>query len=191
MDDSELVEELKRAATGQRRWSNFFWWHDRSDGGKSLAECGATADLFAALKRSGGPEYSTPRPSGDQWPDCEADNGSGQTVAIEVTELVDPESLAPGGQVEPWTKDGLVGAIQERVDVKDAKAFHGEKYAEVILLIHTDEFYLPPPATIRLLRSVSFELPHGNLSSVYLLFSYWPEIGYCPVAELRLNEPRG
>jgi len=187
MDDSELVEELRRAAAGERRWSNFFWWHDRSDAGKGIAECGATRDLFAALRESGGPEYSTPRRSGDQWPDCEAENSAGQTIAIEVTELVDSKSLSPGGQPQPWSEERLIAAIQHRVDAKDARAFHGEKYAEVILLIHTDEFYLELPATIRVLEAVTFERPHGNLSSAYLLFSYWPEVGHCPAAELRLK----
>lgn len=187
MRESSLIEELKRAVDGQRPWANFFWWHDRSDHGRGIAECGAARDLFDALRKVGSSDYSHPSPSGDRWPDCEAKNSNGEVVAVEVTDLVDPRSLQPEGRPLPWSEERLLGAIQQRLEGKDLRSFHGGKYAEVLLLIHTDEFYLEPTATVRLLQSASFTLPHGNLTRAFLLFSYWPDVGGCPVAELRLS----
>lgn len=187
MDDQELLEELKRAIARQRKWSNFFWWYDRSDVGKSIAECRAVADLLKSLALVGEVEYSHPRPSGDRWPDCVVDNSSGHVVAVEVTELVDSETLKGKHPPQPWSHEKLIQEIYARLRDKDAKAFHGEAYAEAIVLIHTDEFYLTPPETIRALRNASFRLRHGNLDRAFLLFSYWPALQCCPVAELTLT----
>jgi len=186
MDDDELLRELQKAVAGQRAWANFFWWYDRSSRGKALAECGAVQDLFASLEAVGRAVYANPRPSNDQWPDCEATRSDGRLVAIEVSELVDAATLAERNLPQPWNAAQLTQVIQARITGKDRRSFHGGKYAEVILLLHTDEFFLVPEATIALLRDASFKVPHGNIDHVFLLFSYWPELGRCPVAELTL-----
>lgn len=187
VDDDSLLSDLKKAIEKQRKWNGFFAWHDRSPEGKTLAECGIVDDLLRSLEAVGRPHYCRARPSGANWPDCEADLTAGGIVGIEVTELVDAEILSKGKVPTPWSREKLVEAIQERIRAKDFGAFHGGRYDEVLLLIHTDEFYLTPPETIRALDGVSFQLPHGNLDSAYLLFSYWPELGYCPATQLDLD----
>lgn len=187
MSNDDLLKSLKQAGAKQRPYANFFWWHDRSPGGRSIAECGAAKDLFTALGEAGLGAYRQPRPSGEVWPDCIADRADGQIVAIEVTELVDSEVLEGRASPRPWTATRLVDAIQNRVTEKDKRAFHGGRYAEVLLLIHTDEDYLQPVETIELIKNTSFRLTHGNLDRAFLLFSYWPALKACPVAELALT----
>jgi hypothetical protein len=185
--DEDILDNLRDAAAKQRPWANFFWWHDRSEEGKALAECSAARDLFASLQQAGRGFYSDPNPSGDQWPDCVAHRSDDAIVAVEVTELVDYRTLHARTPPQPWATEKLRETIQNRISEKDGKSFHGGKYAEVILLIHTDEFYLHPTQTIALLRDQAFALPHGNLTRVFILFSYWPEVGHCPAAELTIT----
>lgn len=184
MASDELLDKLKEAAQARREYAGFFSWHDRSPEGKALAECGAARDLFVALARFGKGQYEDPCPSGDQWPDCEAIRSDGALVAIEVTELVDEQKLRSGAPPEPWSKDQLLEAIRNRLTAKDRRA--GGSYDEVILLIHTDEFYLTPREVMGALQDVSFQLELGNLHRAFLLLSYWPQLGHCPAVELKL-----
>ncbi len=184
-EEEEVLEILRRAVKEHRSHAGFFWWQDRSPEGRALSECGAVQDLFHALDSIGRADYYDVRPSGDNWPDCEATGADGGLVGIEVTELVDEKTLREGTQPEPWTSAQLLDAIQNRIDVKD-RSSGGRKYSEVVLLIHTDELYLNPPTCITTLEGASFDLPHGNLDRVFLLFSYWPELECCPATELTL-----
>ena len=138
------------------------------------------------MAEAGACPYSNLRPSGDRWPDCEAENVDGDRVAIEVTELVDADALRGSAGAQPWSSERVIEGIQQRIAKKDEKAFHGQRYAEVVLVIHTDEFYLIPSSLNQLLADHQFSLPYGNLTRVFLLFGYSPTIGRCPYFKLRL-----
>ena len=180
---ARLREEVRR----QRRHAPFFSWHDRSAEGKSAAEAGVVQSLFGSMAAAGGCPYSHLRSSGERWPDCEAEDPEGGQVAIEVTELVDSNAFNDSFGAKPWSEERVISQLLERILDKDQKSFHGQQYAEVILIIHTDEFYLSPLEVVDLVGSHEFGLTHGNLDRAFLLFSYLPEIGRCPFTELRLS----
>lgn len=183
--DQEVLEALKRAVEQQRPWGNYFWWHQRSPAGKAIQEYGATEELIRSLVLAGRRSYREPRPSGSVWPDCEAMNDEGEIVAIEVTELLggNPMAAAPS----PWSTQMLLERVQERLRTKDLKSFHGGKYQEVVLLIHTDEPLLTQTAAFAALQPTALVVPHGNITRAFLLMGYSPLLGCCPVLELQLR----
>ena len=58
--------------------------------------------------------------------------------------------------------------------------------ASHVLVICTDELYLVPDMTIAVAREHVFELPHGNLDRVFLVFGYVP-VDRHPYVELKLR----
>jgi hypothetical protein len=185
-DDEDILEIMREAVARQRPWNNFFWWHDRSAAGKALAECSAVNELITSLKGVGLGSYTHARPSGENWPDCVTSDAEGRLVAVEVTELVDAAVLQRRAPPRPWTPKELRDALQARIDDKEAKAFHGGRYGQVLLLIHTDELFLTPSIAFPALREARFVTIHHNLDRVFLLLSYDPQLGCCPVVELKL-----
>ena len=138
------------------------------------------------MQRSGRFEYSQVQATGKDWPDCEAHNASGWLVAFEVTELVDSKALSRARQARPWSDDELVSGLESLLSQKDQRSFHGGRYAEVVLLIHTDELYLDAGRAGALLTGRRFALRHRNLTRAVLLFSYSPQLGVCPYIEVEL-----
>lgn len=177
---------LREAIRRRRRHAGFFSWFDRSPGGKALAETGAVGSLLESMAASGQVEYSRPRASSTDWPDCEVDSLEGKVVAFEVTELVDPLALSRRAPSRPWSEQEMVTRLATLLGHKDERSFDGGKYAEVVLLIHTDELYLDPDRAAEFLDKHRFSLKHHNISRAFLLFSYLPQLERCPFLELRL-----
>jgi len=197
MGFADMLDALRRALPRVRRHASFFSWPD-----KAAAELGVVECLFEAMLQTCTAAYHSPRGSGENWPDVVAKNKDGRSIAIEVTELVDQaaaramarregEPVREGGRADQkWADEVTLARIQERVSEKDARSAGGtEMYAESVLVIHTDELYLSPAATIALVREHTFALPHGTLSRAFLLFSYQPtgrSQGRYPYVELNL-----
>ena len=177
---------LREAVARQRKHAPFFAWFDRSPAGKGIAEAGAVRSLLESMRRNERFEYSHVQATGEEWPDCEAHNASGLLVAFEVTELVDSSALSRAKDARPWFDDELVLGLESLLSQKDQRSFHGGRYAEIALLIHTDEFYLDAGRGSALLTGRRFALRHRNLTRAVLLFSYSPQLGVCPYIEVEL-----
>src|SRR5258705_7155128 len=98
--DADVLELLRLQSDQRRKHATFFSWHDRSPHGKGVAETGAVQTLVDAMASAGLHDFVNPRPSGDSWPDCIAEDPHGAPVAFEVTELVDRKAL-PDGPPKP------------------------------------------------------------------------------------------
>ena len=146
---------------------------------------GTPTSVSSEVQSTGRAEYVGPRATGKDWPDCEAKNAAGKTVAFEVTEFVDAAALSQETQPRQWSQDEIVTRLSAILAKKDQRGF-GAGYAETVLLIHTDEFYLDPTHIETLLRAHCFRLRHRNLTKAFLLFGYSPQLGRCPYIELQL-----
>lgn len=172
-DEDAILEALRREASQGRKHTGDSSWHDRSAAGKSLVERAWLDSLIDELNADGVSPYGSPVASDDGWPDCEATLvDSGARVAVEVSEVVRGTSLAPGGNPKSWTREQLLEAVQERIIEKDAKGFHGGRYAEYMVLLHTDELFLVQEWVERALHGVTFNLPHGTIDTAYLILGY-------------------
>ena len=173
MCEDDLREALRRESESGRRHTGDLSWHDRSPGGKGLVERAWCEALIEEQRRDGQSRYENAVISEDEWPDCEAATvDSGARVAMEVSEVVRGVSLAPGGQRGPWTPAEFIGAVQHRISEKDARGFHGEKYDEYVVLLHTDELFLVEEWVGPALEGVSFGRPHGTIDTAFLILGY-------------------
>lgn len=172
-DEERILELLRREASHGRQHTSDSSWHDRSAVGKSLVERAWFDSLIVELERAGTCRYKPAIASDDEWPDCEATLvGSGGRVAVEVSEVVRGTSLAPEGRPEPWTREQFLEAVQSRITEKDAKGFHGGRFVEYMVLLHTDELFLVQEWVEPALQGVTFNLPHGTIDTAYLMLGY-------------------
>ena len=176
---------LRNAIKRQRRHAPFFSWFDRSPSGKAIAEKGTLESLLESMEANGRAEYSRPRATGSDWPDCEVTNSAGKAVAVEVTEFVDAAALSHKTEPRQWSDDEILARLAAIIRKKDERGF-GAGYAETVLLVHTDEFYLDPARIEALLSSHGFPLRHRNVTRAFLVFGYSPQLGRCPYIELKL-----
>ena len=171
--NDRILEPLRREAAKGRQHTGDSSWHDRSAAGKSLVEPAWLDSLIGELSADGACPYENPTASDDEWPDCEAKLiESGGRVAVEVSEVVRGTSLAPGGRPESWTREQFLEAVQNRITEKDAKGFHGGRFSEYMVLLHTDELFLVEEWVEPALRGVTFNLPHGTIDTAYLILGY-------------------
>ena len=85
------------------------------------------------------------RGEGNDPPDCEAISLSGEAIGIEVTELVDGNSIAAVKRNqptfdEPFSKTELYEQLETRIEKKDqASEVQGGPYSSYILVIYCDD----------------------------------------------------
>jgi len=158
-----------------RKYASFFEWHD-----KPTKEFGIVEELLQSLSVDGF-TLRDPRIYEQDPPDCVCVDGTEQLVAVEVVELISQEAIErneKGEEVYFWWKPSdiciEVGKLLAR---KDAKSFNGGPYAEVAVLIHTDEPALTADAAREALEGVDFG-PFNQLTRAFLMFSYMPGKGY-------------
>lgn len=140
--DDALIEALETVRPVRGYWTG--------GADRALAERGNAKMVLEAAGHQVGVLRS--RVDGEDPPDCEG-LVDGQWCGIEVTELVDRETLkasmknlrqhpdGSGGMYLNWTKEQLVGALQDRIQRKD-KVPNGGPYKRYFLIIVTDEFML-------------------------------------------------
>ena len=167
---------------------HFSWETDRA-----VEERGVLSELVEALEKRGELFFSNPRHRrpGNDPPDCEADDGAGGRVGIEVTELVDPDSIkaARAGEDYDWRdwRIGLIPALDDILRKKDAPTkLKGGPYSEYVLVIYTDEPWLELEHTRRLLANHVFPVT-TLITKAYLLVSYEPSERAYPCIPLNLE----
>src|SRR5690606_35040917 len=120
-----------------RKHASFFDWPD-----KRLKELGIVEELIEAVGAQGyvlaDPHTHEPDP-----PDCVCSDAAGNLVALEVVELVSQDAVERNARGENvyrwWEPDDIRLAIESLLRRKDEKTFHGGPYADIAVVIHTDE----------------------------------------------------
>ena len=167
-------------------YASFFEWHDRG-----RKELGVVEELIVALNNSAGLVLHEPREFMPDPPDCVCLNASGESVAIEVAEVVCEDAArlnAQGSSVyRYWHPGDLATHISRTLAGKDAKTFHGGPYSSIIACLFTDE----PALTVEQAKSELSALefgPYAQITKAYLLFSYSPATQSYPVIPLRIRQ---
>ena len=130
----------------------------------------------------------------DDPPDCEG-LLDGQWSAVEVTQLMHEKARAQSMKAikqqpeQPeryyfWDRDDLLRAIQELIEVKDAKRYQGGPYQRFILVIYTDEFVLNDATMHQFLDGATFST--RLFTDVVVGLSYEPASGTYPTFRLNL-----
>lgn len=183
----KAIRELPEIIKLQRRHASFFEWPDRE-----RKELGLVELLFESMQKKGECPYSNPKNFKPDPPDCTAEDEQGNLIGIELTELVDQESIERnerGGAVYRfWDAADLIEKIESLIKKKDEKRFNGGPYKKIILLIFTDENDILPTEYIPFLQGVDFS-KKSQIDEVYFLFSYKPGEGY-PFVKLSLKRGR-
>jgi hypothetical protein len=162
---SKLMRILKR----QRRYVSFWEWPD-----SKMKELAIIEEFVASLTGCGGPSLYAPRFAEEVPPDIIANDAQGRLSGIEITHLAEEAPRQDEG-IEPafrgWTTEEVIDRIEKRIKEKDGGTYHGGPYADLLLLIHTDEpMICYEDYSERLEYHVFTSLQ--QLNKVYLLFSY-------------------
>ena len=132
-----------------------------------------------------------PRGRGKDPPDCEARNGNGKRIGIELTELVDGNSISATKNgvyifqdaLKPSEVTEIITTIIRKKDGADVK---GGPYDEYILIIYCDDPRFLDYEILDAIRKEQFG-PASLIDRVYFLESYCPWKKCCPYFELRLD----
>ncbi len=132
MDQKEWEDFVDTMKANGRPYAGYFAW--RSD--RTLEELGVVQTLHESLEHYGEAFFHSYSSRGfkNDPPDCEALSASGERIAIEVTELVDGDSIAAAQSNgllnwESFTKEELSNLLSERIAKKDnPSAIKGAPY---------------------------------------------------------------
>ena len=156
---------------------------------KEQKELGVVEELIGGLRARGGLNLSNLRPHRPDPPDCVCTDDDGNTVAVEVSEVVCESAVsrnARGANVyRVWRAGELAEVISARLTEKDNKTFHGGPFDSIVICLFTDEPALTYEAVSRELGPHSFG-PLRQVSAAYLLFSYDPGTRTYPFIRLPL-----
>jgi len=190
MNQEEWNEFIDTVKLNVRPHAGYFSWVSNRD----VEELGVVQTFHESLTHCGQAFFHSyqARGRGNDPPDCEATLCTGGRVGIEVTELVDGESIAAarsGGEIpwEPYTEGQLSALIAERITRKDnPKNVKGVPYDEYVLVVYCDDPRVLDYHLIDYVRGVRF--PRTTLiKRAFLLFSFSPWEGFCPYIELNLT----
>ncbi|MGD0208562.1 MAG: hypothetical protein ABSC89_13255 [Verrucomicrobiota bacterium] len=181
---SNIVETLLRASKG---YASLRDWPD-----KKSKERGIVYDLLKSIKAEGGHhDILHVRTNKPDPPDCVGTVANGELVAFEVTELVDQKTVERNrlGQraQKRWTPNELVAKVQEIIQGKDSKQFHGGPYSKVVLVIHTDE---PRLRRFDDCKAILHNQKLGRckqITDAYLLGSFVPRRKFYPFLRLQIS----
>jgi hypothetical protein len=181
-----LLEGLRKTGALKRRHASF--WNSYK---KSVKELGIGSELFSQLQTDLGSTIVAWGLCEKDPPDIRANLTDQRSVGIEVTELVneaaiDAQIANPTRYYTELSRFGLaeaVKALRKILRDKEQKLGSLKGYANLVLIIHTDEpfvrsdQFLEMPEPIFTERSAVFDV-------VYLLFSYEPSKQKCPILKL-------
>lgn len=190
MDQREWEDFLDVVKANDRPYAGYFAW--RSD--RAVEEIGVVQSFHESLEHCGEGFFHSfsARGPGNDPPDCEALSTAGDRIAIEVTELVDGESIAAAKinaplNWTPFTKSALSRLLSERIAKKDNPSdVKGGPYKQYLLVIYCDDPRVLDYELIEHVRGSRFSSTR-LLNRAFLLFSYSPWEKCCPYIELNLN----
>jgi hypothetical protein len=168
-----------------KTYASFFEWHN-----KGRKELGVVQQLVHALNRGTELALHSPKEFSPDPPDCICLDPSGNTVAIEVAEVVCQEAArlnAQGSVVHrSWRRGELAEQVASVLKGKDGKTFHGGPYQEIIACLFTDASAITFAQAVAELDTLVFG-PFTQLTGAYLLFSYEPGSQTYPVVKLKVH----
>lgn len=191
MDEKKWAVYVEEVAANHRAYAGYFSWSTD----RAIEEIGVVHALHESLSHNGRNFFHSYRSRGigNDPPDCEATLDAGGRIGIEVTELVDGESIAASRadqvlkwKFEPFAKDALIKLLDQRIQKKDNSTVKGGPYEEYVLVIYCDDPRVMDCDLINFVSTYSFSRTN-LLDKVYLLFSFSPRTACCPYIELRLN----
>jgi len=189
--EAEAIRLMREALKKRRGYADYHSWPLDRD----LEEAGGAEELRAALAEAGTPLVRSVRSRGrgNDPPDCEGTDSTGRRIAIEVTELVDPDAIravkqgASAYSWAEWTQEKLASSVSEALRKKDSRRLRDGPYGSYVVILHTDEPELGIDRVRSLLNGVTFKC--GQVNRAFLLLSYDPQIQRAPFMELRLLSP--
>lgn len=192
-EESKIVALMRAARAKRRGYADFFSWPIDRD----LEEWGIANSLKESLEATGNDFFADlrRRGRGNDPPDLEAVNLQRQRIAIEITELVDESAIKKYKQTNDydwaeWDKNKFINSLQYAINAKDKKfvKLKGSPYpGGYFLVIHTDEPELKVGLVDQYLHDSNMVSPK-HLKKVYLLISYDPDVGHCPVREIKFSD---
>jgi len=188
---AQILSDLAKNDKKPRSHANFFeFWK------KSVKETGIFEEFIAKLEGHLGIPIKTWKLADNDPPDVIAELENGQTIGVELTELVNKDAI--DAQIhKPETYTGIAlsfGANEALVKINsiiDSKSNKLRKvvsiYDQLILLIHTDEIMLTSATFVNSMQSHKF---HSSdvFNSVHLMFSYEPASKSYPVISILPNK---
>jgi hypothetical protein len=188
-DEHAIAKAMRAARERARGYADFFGWATDRD----LEEQAVAGHLAASLNANGALSFSEIkiRGRGNDPPDLEAMDSSGNRVAIEVTELVDGEAIKAykaGRHCDwaEWNKPKFLASLTSLLEAKNArfpKLKDGPYSGGYVVLVFTDEPELQHYAINGFLTGHTF-LGLNHVHRAILLLSYDPTLGQCPYFEL-------
>lgn len=185
---SSIVESLRRNDRLRRKHASFWNFHK-----KSSKELGLFSEIFKNFESDYGSKVIGWGLCEKDPPDVFADLVDGRKIGVEITELVNEAAI--DAQIKnlilypkellSFGYDRACEEIRRIVEEKEEKlSLVLPSYDELVLLIHTDEFLLKPEQFQPTVATQSFKA--GRVfQTVYLLFSYEPDKGKCPLIKLQ------
>ena len=178
-------ERMTEIAARMRKYASFFEWPD-----KDRKELGIVDELVSGLNGLG-LRLRHLRVQRPDPPDCVGEDQNGNSVAIEVAEIICEDAArlnARGHKVcRAWRPGDLGATITASLSKKDTKTYHGGPFSTIAVCLFTDEPMLTVDFAKRELASLSFG-PYKQIDAAYLLFSYDPGSKGYPIVTLRLAE---
>lgn len=185
-------KQLREALRRSRGHASFFEWPLNRD----QEEVGVLLSLFESMEKDEILTYGSlkSRGRGNDPPDCEATNSRGDRVAIEVTELVDGNSISAVKRGEThldnvWPREVFLECLHKLLLAKNARyqGLKGAPYAGgYVVVVFTDEPFLTYDVAEAYLRGHIFS-SLGQITRALLLLSYDPGRDECPYFELAVD----
>jgi hypothetical protein len=187
--EPELLAIIANAIVKQRPYAGFFGWTDRP-----IQERGIARTFLDALRRTTEETltFARSRGPGEDPPDCELVTDAGETIGLEITELVDQRAVEKAARGSynwaDWTAASLRQRIDDRIRAKDVRAkVKGGPYARYILLIHTAEPALTEDVLTAWVANMTFSRTE-LITHAFLLSSYDPQSETYPLRRLSLQQ---
>ena len=178
-------KSLKQILYEQRKYAHFFEWPDKQVKERGIVEC-----LLESMQLNGEIPFRNLRrgPSPNQAPDCIAEDNTGETIAIEVTEFVSSKAIEMNQKGKDvyrnWKPDEVLNELQKIITKKDEVTYFGGPFYKIVLVIHTDELVLDHEAYSTILSEARFETQ--KIDEVFFLFSYRPQVETYPYVRLKV-----
>lgn len=188
-DQIEISDAIRAAIRRARGYADFFGWATNRD----LEEQGVVTSLAESMEADNSLFFSSiaMRGRGNDPPDLEALDSSGNRIAFEVTELVDGEAIQAfksGRHYDyaEWNREKFLANLGALLVAKNDR-FHKLKGAPYpggyVVVVFTDEPELPRTTVEAWLQAQTFP-GLGNVHRAFLLLSYDPAVERCPHFEL-------
>jgi len=203
-EQEELIVALEQAVDRDRKRGHATYWN-ADNATQDCMEFDSVSKWATEMNRRGWDiEIPSIRKNPEVYPDCLA-TVSGETIGVEVTELVDSETIRanakscrsttlilnglefPNLLVPIWHVCDFREKLEEIIQRKDARV-RDSSLAKQLLLIVTDEPWLDEATVAEYLDALTLKRPR-HFDEVYIMLSYVPDStgnGHHPVFRIPL-----